>query len=428
MRILVVDDELVSRIKLDTLMRGFGDCKTAENGHQALELFQLSLDRERSFHLVMLDIDMPDMQGTEVLQRIRLMEQMADPTGGLRTAVIMVTVASDRDHVMTCINSGCDDYITKPFSIKIIKEKMAKLGLIDDSGNAKCNADQTKPVTAEALFKDIRKALRTGELQLPALSQIGFQFRNLVRSNADISEMGELLKKDMTVVSKLIRVANSVLYRGYGTVQTVEQAIGRLGLSETDQMVTALTNQQLFVSKQSKYRPLMQTLWEHSLACAYGAEILGHSLARNLDIDPYTAGLFHDIGALALIQIIAELEKRGRYPQGVETEALLETVANYHAVFGAKLMEKWEFEKEYVNVVLYHNNVAAAASVTDELLVVHFANLVAKASGYTAFNHPQTVDLIDAPAVEKLRLAGHQIATLQHKVKWRMVNLEALSG
>ncbi len=428
MRILVVDDELVSRTKLDTLMRSFGQCEAAENGSQALDLFQHALDHGRSFDLVMLDINMPDMQGTEVLQRIRFLEKKADPSGGCDTGVIMVTAQSDQEHVMTCIQNGCDDYITKPFNIKIIKEKLIKLGFIGNQDNVRARPSRTDRPTAETLFKDISSALRNGELRLPALPRIGVQFRKLVRANADLDEMAELLKKDVVMVSKLIRVANSALYRGYGKVQTVEQAIGRIGLSEAEQLVTAITNQQLFLNDQSKYRALLQTLWEHSVACAYGAEILCHSLARKPAVDLYTAGLFHDVGALALINIIAAMEKNGHYDQGIDNDALQETIEAYHAMFGAKLLENWEFENDYVHVALYHNNLDTADSQTDELLIVHFANQVAKSLGYTALGGPPTVDLIDAPSAAKLKLTGPQIATLQHKVKACMLKLEEVSN
>lgn len=422
MRTLVVDDELVSRTKLETLMSTFGPCQAAENGGQALSLFQKAMNAGQGFDLVMLDIDMPDMQGTEVLARLRTLEKDGGGSAGLLTPVVMVTAQADQDHVMTCIQKGCNDYITKPFNIHIIKDKLDKLGMLNGD-----KASQGRAQTAaDKIFNDISIALRNDELRLPALPQIGIEFRKLVKTNAELDEMAKLLKKDVVLVSKLIRVANSALYRGYGAVKTVEQAIGRVGLSETEQLVTAITNQKLFLTDQPKYRAMMRSLWEHSLACAYGAEILSQSLARQLSIDAYTAGLFHDIGALALIDIIAEMDGKGRYDKGIQVEDMLDTVEHNHAMFGAKLLEKWEFEEPYCHVARYHRDIEATDQQTDELLIIHFANLVAKALGYTPFGQPPTVELIDAPSAIKLKLAGPQIATIQHNVKTRMVNLEIL--
>ena len=74
MHILVVDDEMVSRIKMETLMHTFGQCIAAESGNQAVQSYQSALNEGNPYKLVMLDIDMPDLQGTEVLHRIRQME------------------------------------------------------------------------------------------------------------------------------------------------------------------------------------------------------------------------------------------------------------------------------------------------------------------------------------------------------------------
>lgn len=423
---LVVDDEIVSRTKLETLMGTFGQCQSAENGGQALTLFQNALDDDNGFELILLDIDMPDMQGTEVLKCLRAVEETCAGSTNPRAVVIMVTAQADQDHVMACIQNGCNDYITKPFNIDTIKDKLSKLGLLKDENSPEEQPPGASGTTPDKIFHDISLALRNDEIRLPALPQISAQFRKLVQTNADLDDMAKLLKKDGVLVSKLIRVANSALYRGYGAVQTAEQAIGRVGLSETEKVVTAITSQKLFLIDRPKYRAMVRSLWEHSLATAYGAEILCQSLAKTLTIDAYTAGLFHDIGALALIDIIVKMDKLGRYGHGIKSDDLFETVEQYHAMFGAKLLARWGFETDYIRVVQFHNDLDNADALTDELLIVHFANLVSKALGYTPFGQPPTVELIEAPSTVKLQLAGHQIATIQQKVKTRMRDTEVL--
>lgn len=416
MHILVVDDEMVSRIKMETLMQTFGKCSAAENGQQAIECYQSALNEGAAYEVVMLDIDMPDMQGTEVLKKIREMEHQ----GPHRAAVLMVTAQSGQEQVVSCIQGGCDDYIAKPFNISIIRNKLLKLGVLGKKSDTGEQSSETAPKGAEAIFKEINNALRSGELTLPAMPQIGIKFREMVQQNKELDELADLLKQDVFIASKLIRLANSALYRGYEKSRSLEHAISRLGMAETEQIVTAIANKKLFMVKEKKYVDMIQEVWLHSLATAYGAEILSQSLARSMDIDPFSAGLFHDIGALALIQIVAELENRGRYADAPETEDLCETVMSNHALFGAKLMEKWEFSDEYIRIALCHSNLHAAESITDGLLIVHFANLVAKDLGYTTFGQIGEFDLIDAPSAQQLKLAGPQIAVLKHNVQSKM--------
>ncbi len=423
MRILVVEDEMISRLKLEKLMRTFGPCETAENGSQAVLMYQASLTQGNAFQLVMLDIEMPDMKGPQVLRQIRMIEAAGDH----RAVVIMVTAQLSQNSVVSCKQEGCDDYIAKPFNIDIIREKLLKLGLIGGNGGQTEGQTKTEPVTAGILFDQVNASLRTGELALPPMPQIGIKFRELVRGGADMDQMAGLLKKDVAVASKILRMANSVSYRGFGKIQNLEQAIGRLGLAETEKLVMAISNQKLFMAENQHYRNMLEDLWMHSLACAYSAEALTHLLDATLAVDAFTAGLFHDIGAFALIHIIAELEGLGHYDAKLDLEAIIETVQVYHPMFGAKLLEKWAFEPDYSRIALSHNNLQTAESVTTEISVVHLSNLVAKSLGYTGCGAELKAALMQSPSAQRLQLTEDQIDTLLKTVQTQMALVAHMS-
>lgn len=411
MRILVVDDEMVSRAKMQRLMQAMGDCQVAENGTQGIQMYSQAFDDGNAYELVLLDIEMPDMPGTQVLQHIRNKEK----EGSHQAAIIMVTAQSDEDNVLDCIQGGCNDYITKPFTKETIQQKLAKMGLVMDEFSAK------------AVFEDINEGLRTGKLKLPVIPQIGIKFKEMVQNNAGVSELANLLKQDITVSSSLIRTANSAVYRGYGKSKTVEQAIARIGVKETEQMVMimSIANQEIFMVEDQGYRKKLSDIWRHSLACAYGSEILADSLFKKLAIDPFTSGLLHDIGALILICIVAEMDKRGRYANGVNEVELFDMVESNHSVFGAKLMELWAFDHGYIRIALYHDNLHAADPVTDELLVVHFANLMVKDMGYKPYARDvSSVDLLSTPYAGKLGVEQHQIGRIQQYIETKMAELD----
>ncbi len=109
--ILVVDDEprMVRFVKMNLDLEGYFTLE-ANNGIQALE-------KVRDFNpdLVLLDVEMPDLDGFETLKRIR---QMSD------AAVIMLTVRSDEDDKIKGLDLGADDYITKPFSPRELSSRI----------------------------------------------------------------------------------------------------------------------------------------------------------------------------------------------------------------------------------------------------------------------------------------------------------------
>ena len=103
--VLVVDDEVaVADLLEDALTLGGYQTLRAANGMEALRLV-----REKSPDLLLLDINMPLMNGFEVLERLR--------ERGNETPVLFLTARDDRDDELHGFKLGADDYVTKPFGV-----------------------------------------------------------------------------------------------------------------------------------------------------------------------------------------------------------------------------------------------------------------------------------------------------------------------
>jgi len=104
--VLIVDDEVaVADLLEDALMIGGYQTLRAENGMEALRLV-----REKSPDLLLLDINMPLMNGFEVLSRLR--------ERGIDTPVLFLTARDDKDDEKHGLKLGADDYVTKPFGVE----------------------------------------------------------------------------------------------------------------------------------------------------------------------------------------------------------------------------------------------------------------------------------------------------------------------
>ncbi len=104
MRVLIADDDLVSRMLLSEIVTGLGhECRIVADGSEAWELYQEWLPE-----VVVTDWMMPGLDGIELARRVR-----AAPTGGY-TYVLVATSKSDRDHVLEGMEAGADDYLIKP--------------------------------------------------------------------------------------------------------------------------------------------------------------------------------------------------------------------------------------------------------------------------------------------------------------------------
>jgi len=111
--ILVVDDNQRNRNMLSRRLerQGYG-VVTAQNGRVALEAV-----RAQPFDLVLLDIMMPDMDGYEVLQRLKCDELLR------HIPVIMISALDELDSAVRCIELGAEDYLPKPFDPTILKAR-----------------------------------------------------------------------------------------------------------------------------------------------------------------------------------------------------------------------------------------------------------------------------------------------------------------
>jgi DNA-binding response OmpR family regulator len=109
-RVLVVDDEkdLVELITYNLGRNGF-DVMTAYNGNDALELAQREVP-----DLVVLDLMLPGIDGTEVARRLRADARTA------AVPIVMLTAKGEETDVVVGLTLGADDYVTKPFSMKIL--------------------------------------------------------------------------------------------------------------------------------------------------------------------------------------------------------------------------------------------------------------------------------------------------------------------
>jgi CheY-like chemotaxis protein len=114
-RILVVDDNEDNRYTLIRRLgrEGYGDVAVAADGREALDLVA-----SRPFDLILLDIMMPEMNGYEVLERLKADDALR------HIPVIMISAISELDSVVRCIELGAEDYLPKPFNSVLLRARI----------------------------------------------------------------------------------------------------------------------------------------------------------------------------------------------------------------------------------------------------------------------------------------------------------------
>jgi two-component system chemotaxis response regulator CheY len=130
MKTLIVEDDLTSRILLTELLKVFGETHSVINGREALESFRTALATEEPYDLICLDIMMPEINGYEVLRRIRELEDSVESIRYNRVRIIMTTALCDSKNVIAAYDGLCDAYLVKPIYKSKLVEKLQRLKLI----------------------------------------------------------------------------------------------------------------------------------------------------------------------------------------------------------------------------------------------------------------------------------------------------------
>ena len=112
--LLVVDDNSMNRIMLSRYITKLGyRSSLAENGRQALEKLQAE-----SYDLVLLDVQMPEMDGYQVLEQLKADPRLRD------IPVIMISAVDELESVVKCIELGAQDYLPKPFNPVLLRARL----------------------------------------------------------------------------------------------------------------------------------------------------------------------------------------------------------------------------------------------------------------------------------------------------------------
>lgn len=134
MRILVVEDDVTSRLLLRELLKPAGPLDMAVDGTEAVAAVRKALDRGRPYDLVCLDIVMPGMDGHQALEAIRQVEAARGLRAGQGSKVVMTTALSESSDVMRAFRSRADAYLVKPIDGAALRERLGELGLVVPGG------------------------------------------------------------------------------------------------------------------------------------------------------------------------------------------------------------------------------------------------------------------------------------------------------
>jgi putative nucleotidyltransferase with HDIG domain len=229
--------------------------------------------------------------------------------------------------------------------------------------------------------------LFSGNKQLPTVPEVYTKFTRLIRdplvSNKNIAN---LIKKDQSMVAKILKLCNSAIYCRRQEINNLSGAITFLGFEAMQNLILQITLARVFHFDDELIPEFkITTFWEHSLSTAYFAEFIADQLKLPLDENYYIGGLLHDIGKLLIYQFYPEkfkeiiLELIRSSGKVLDYESETEILGVDHTDIGFYFAEKWNFKKDIVEAIASHHDSHTYLGL--HVAVVRLANMFSKAVG-----------------------------------------------
>ena len=247
----------------------------------------------------------------------------------------------------------------------------------------------------EKFYNEILADMENGTLVLPTLPEVALKVREVVDDpETSATDVADIVVTDAALSARLLKVANSPLYRGRIAIDNIQMAVSRLGQVLVKNLVTSLVMEQMFQATSNRLEKRLHDLWEHSIEVSAICQVLAAKQSGIKRDEAMLAGLIHDIGKLPILM------KAEEKPELLNNTVALDAVlTNLHTRIGAAILESWGFPESLIAVTAEHEDLERNSPTPDLVDVVQVANLQSHINTDKALG----TDVLDAvPAFEKL--------------------------
>lgn len=275
--------------------------------------------------LVIADGELPGVDGLELLRQLRRLPR------GAQLPFVLISGRLDVHSVRAARPLAPAAYLAKPFNAEKLRQRLQTL-----LGSAKA-ATSAPAQPANSLDDYLDKRREEGQ-GAPLLAEVRDAVSRCMNGeDYDLRQLERLFSREPQITARLIAAANSAAQHQGAPCQTLRQALPRLGVAHTLNLVLGLAIQRNVQLKDPRLASLAQAVYTRTEQSAD----LAHWLANELHLDAelcFTAGLLHNIGELALLRSLQDwLDGGGE----LDDEAIAQQMSRRAAGFGSALRIQW---------------------------------------------------------------------------------------
>lgn len=247
-------------------------------------------------------------------------------------------------------------------------------------------------LATQTVGDEIRDAINEERLVLPSMPEAALRIREAAEDeDASVMSIVSVVGADAAVAARIIKVANSPVFRGVKTIDNLQGAVSRMGIPYTCNLAMGVAMEQLFQATSEAVDERMRASWAHSTEVASLCHIYCQHFTKLKPDQATLAGLVHEIGKLPILVWADDNDWDGAKIDYV--------VDRLHGKLGQTILASWDFPEEIQNVPLEYLDFSRQVEKPDYTDIVTVANLHA----YFGTDHPLgKVDLHKVTAFERL--------------------------
>lgn len=359
------------------------------DGQQALELLAVN-----PYDLVIVDWELPGVDGLHVLRSVR--QRKRNPP----LPFILMSSRSDSASVREALPLAPSAYLTKPLNMEGLTLRLQDL-LLNAGERVSCEAPSLASGMTLSVYLERRRELADGA---PLMTDVQLAVkRSLNPGGLDLTKLEDEIRTDPQVTAVLIAAANSAAQHHGAAVQTLSQALHRLGTGQSMNLILGLALKRSARLSDPYLADYAERYWDLSLHTAEYAR----TLARMLDLDQarcYCAGMLHRLGDLALLRCLQEWKQAGGKLD--EQEEVGEALAEFGAAYGSALRTRWRLPLELRQLIAAAYQLGGGV-YSREALVMNMAAQLARLTeheGIEELAKSRTARLLKVGLPELMRL------------------------
>lgn len=197
---------------------------------------------------------------------------------------------------------------------------------------------QDTPSTQD-IIDSIRDDVIHKRIALPTLPEVALKIRDTLQDdNCNANSIATAVGQDPAMAARLIQVANSPLYRGKTTIESLQMAVTRLGTRQVSNLVISLAMKQMFQATSFALDTAFREIWVNSIGIAAIARFLAGNISGMDKEEALLAGLIHNIGGLP---ILTKLDEKLGYD--ADPKLINHLVSRIAPKLGSLVLRQWDF-------------------------------------------------------------------------------------